>query len=63
MSFQNISASCNLITVFFYEVKSSIPPTFLIFGVALLGMLAGGFLFAFLHSLFAGGKEEEEEEF
>lgn len=61
LSFENIQASCNYLRFFFAEISNNTPPTFVIFGVALLGMIAGGFYMAFIQSILKGGEEEEDE--
>lgn len=58
VAFQNYGASLGGFTIFFTEVNTS--PTVVIFGIALLGILTGGFYFGFLTSLLKGDGDEEE---
>lgn len=57
IAFQNFSSTIDGFQVFFTPVNTN--PTIIIFGIALLGIFAGGFYFGFLTSLL---KSEEEEE-
>ena len=59
IAFQNYGANFGSFALFFSEIDTS--PTIVIFGIALLGIFAGGFYFGFLNSLFKGNTEEEEE--
>ena len=61
LAFENIQASCNYITFFFYEVPSGTPPTMTIFFEAVLGVIAGVF-YTKLVSSWAGTDEDEEDE-
>lgn len=57
IAFQNYNATMNGFQVFFTPIDTN--PTITIFGIALLGIFAGGFYFGFLTSFL---KSEDEEE-
>ncbi|MBI2453618.1 hypothetical protein HYV58_00385 [Candidatus Peregrinibacteria bacterium] len=57
IAFQNFSTKFNGFTVFFSTIDTN--GTLIIFGIALLGIFAGGFYFGFLNSLLRGDEEEE----
>lgn len=59
VAFQNLGNSFSGFTVFFAEVDTN--GTLVVFGIALLGMFAGGFYFGFLNSLLKSNQEDEEE--
>lgn len=59
IGFQNFGVAFNGFTVFFSEIDTN--GTIIIFGVALLGIFAGGFYFGFLNSLMRSSQEDEEE--
>lgn len=59
VAFQNFGASFDGFTVFFSELDTN--GTLIVFGIALLGIFAGGFYFGFLNSLLKSGEEEEEQ--
>lgn len=61
ISFQNFSAMCTELVVFFTPVSTQTPPTILIFVIALIGMIAGAFYFGFFQSLLRGDGSAEEE--
>ncbi len=60
LAFENIQASCNYITFFFWEVSSGTPPTMTIFFEAVLGVIAGVFYTQFVHHL--GSDEDDDDE-
>lgn len=59
VGFQNLGTSFSGFTVFFTSLDSN--GTLVIFGVALLGIFAGGFYFGFLNTLLKSSQEDEEE--
>ena len=59
IGFQNYGVTFSGFTVFFSEIDTN--GTLIIFGIALLGIFAGGFYFGFLSSLFRSSQEDEEE--
>lgn len=59
VAFQNFGTDFKGFMVFFTEVDAN--GTLVVFGVSLLGILAGGFYFGFLNSLFGSGNEDDEE--
>lgn len=61
IAFQNIQAQCNFITFFFYEADASTSPTFLVFAVALVGIITGMLYMGLLMSFIS--KEEDDEDF
>ncbi len=63
LAFENIQASCNYITFFFWEVSSGTPPTMTIFFEAVLGVITGIFYTMFVKSLGASSDDEEAEEY
>ncbi len=62
LAFENIQASCNYITFFFWEVSSGTPPTMTIFFEAILGVVAGFFYTQFFHSLSSSDDEDDEDD-
>lgn len=58
VAFQNLGTSFSGFTVFFSEIDAN--GTLIIFGIALLGIFAGGFYFGFINSLLRSNQEEEE---
>lgn len=59
IAFQNFGASISGFTVFFSEID--VNGTIIVFGIALLGIFAGGFYYGFLSSLLKASQEDEEE--
>ena len=59
VAFQNFGTTMNGFTIFFTSIDGA-SGTVVIFGVALLGIFAGGFYFGFLSSLLKGHQEDEE---
>lgn len=59
IAFQNFGATFSGFTIFFSEIETN--GTIIVFGIALLGIFAGGFYFGFLSSLLRSGQEDEEE--
>ncbi|MEK7528769.1 MAG: hypothetical protein AAB592_03300 [Patescibacteria group bacterium] len=55
VGFQNFGSTINDFYIFFVPVDLN--PSLIVFGLAFLGMLAGGFYFGFMSSLM---KDEEE---
>ncbi len=62
VSFENISAICTQVQFFFYTFGATVSPTFLIFGLSLIGMVAGAFYFGFVMSLFKSSDQSGEED-
>lgn len=60
--FENIQATCSSVYFLFYGVGADVSPTFTFFGMALLGVILGGFLFGLINSLFAKPSEDDEED-
>lgn len=60
IAFENIQATCNYLTFFFWEVPSQTAPTMTIFFEAIIGIVAGVFYAQLFHSLL--NKDEDEEE-
>lgn len=58
IGFQNFGSTFNGFTVFFAEIDSN--GTLVVFGIALLGIFAGGFYYGFLTSLLKSSQEDEE---
>lgn len=63
LAFENIQASCNYITFFFWEVSSGTPPTMTIFFEAILGIITGFFYTQLLHSWGSSSDDEEEGDY
>lgn len=63
LAFQNIQAYCYDLTVFFSEINASTPPTMLIFGIAVIGVITGIFYHAFISSLLSKKGDDDEEDF
>ncbi|MFA6521682.1 MAG: hypothetical protein WCT53_04840 [Candidatus Gracilibacteria bacterium] len=59
IAFQNIGSEFRGFTVLFSAIETS--PTIIIFGIAVLGIFAGGFYFGFLNSLLKSNEEDEEQ--
>jgi len=59
-AFQNIQAICTDITFFFFELNTSIAPTFMFFFIAFVGIIAGAFYAAFMFTLMNSKAEDEE---
>lgn len=59
VAFQNLANTFSGFTVFFTSIDAN--GTLVVFGIALLGIFAGGFYFGFLNSLLKGSQEDEEE--
>lgn len=58
VAFQNFTSSFSGFTVFFTEVEAN--GTIIIFGISILGMLAGSFYFGFLNTVLRNSQEDEE---
>lgn len=58
VAFQNFGATFSGFTIFFSEVDWN--GTLIVFGIAVLGMCAGGFYYGFLNSLLRSSQEDEE---
>lgn len=58
IAFQNIGTSFADFTIFFSQVSAN--GTIVVFGLALLGIFAGGFYFGFLNSLLKSSQEDED---
>lgn len=59
VGFQNFGSTFQGFTVFFSEIDAN--GTLIVFGIALLGIFAGGFYFGFLNSILKASSEDEEE--
>lgn len=59
VAFQNIGSSIDF-TILFSQAGGA-NGTIVVFGIALLGIFAGGFYFGFLNSLLKGSQDEEED--
>ncbi len=59
VAFQNFGSTFNGFTVFFSSIQAN--GTLVVFGIALLGIFAGGFYFGFLNSLLKANSEDEEQ--
>jgi hypothetical protein len=59
VAFQNFGTSFSGFTVFFTEIDTN--GTLIIFGIALLGIFAGGFYYGFLNSLLKSNEEDTEQ--
>ncbi len=59
IAFQNLGVNFSGFTVFFSQLDAN--GTLVVFGISLLGILAGGFYFGFLSSLLKGSQEDEEQ--
>lgn len=59
VAFQNFGTSFSGFTVFFTEIDAN--GTLIIFGVAILGIFAGGFYYGFLSSLLKSNEEDTEQ--
>lgn len=62
LAFENIQATCNYLTFFFWEMSASVAPTFVLFGAAIVGMVTGGFITLLMVSILSEDDEEEEDE-
>lgn len=62
ISFENIQAMCTYLQVFFWPIKTQVSPTFMIFGLSLVGMVTGAFYYGFILELLRGGKSDEDED-
>lgn len=60
LAFENVQASCNYLTFFFWELSASTPPTFTLFGAALVGIFTGVMGTLFFTSILSTDTEEEE---
>lgn len=63
IAFQNIQAQCNLVTFFFFSVGSNTSPTFMIFGVSIIGIITGMLLMGLIMSLLSNDEDGEDDEF
>ncbi len=62
LAFENIQASCNYLTFFFWELSSSVAPTFVLFGSAVMGAITGAFLTLLATSILSEPDEDEDDE-
>jgi len=62
IAFQNIQAQCTFVTFFFYAADSTTSPTFLVFAVSLVGIMAG-MLYMGLIMSFISKDEDDDDEF
>lgn len=61
LGFENIQSSCNYLMFFFWELDSSLAPTFVIFGTAFMGGITGIFVTLLFKSIMDKGDEDDEE--
>ena len=61
LAFENITADCQQILFLFFPIKSN--PTFLTFGVAVLGILTGMVYHAFLNKTLEEPEENADDAF
>jgi len=61
IAFQNIQAQCNFVTFFFYAANSTTSPTFLVFAVSVVGILAGMLYMGLIMSFLSRGEDDDEE--
>ena len=61
LAFENIQASCNYLTFFFWELPTSVAPTFVLLGTAIAGMVTGAFMTMSAISLFGSSDEEDDD--
>lgn len=59
-AFSNLQGTCNSLSFLFTRLDSGISPTFLIFGVSMMGAFAGAFIFGLIQSMMKGEEEDEE---
>jgi len=59
LAFENVQATCNYLTFFFWELSTSTAPTFTLFGAALVGMFTGVMGCMFLTDIMKNDPEEE----
>jgi len=59
LSFENISAQCSNLNIFFWPVRQN--PTVVFLALAVLGILTGVFYHAFFSKLMEVSDEEEDE--
>jgi hypothetical protein len=62
LAFENIQASCNYLTFFFWELSSSVAPTFVLFGTAIVGVVTGGFITLFVTSILGESDDDDDDE-
>ncbi|MFA5842301.1 MAG: hypothetical protein WC882_01310 [Candidatus Gracilibacteria bacterium] len=60
LGFENIGASCNYLTFFFWELSTDTSPTIIFFAISLLGGITGVFVTMAAVSLLGGNEEDEE---
>jgi|GEM_PF-718250 hypothetical protein len=60
LAFENIQASCNYLTFFFWELSSAVAPTFVLFGTAVMGMITGAFMTLLATSVLSSNDYDEE---
>lgn len=61
LAFENIQATCNYMTFFFYEVSAQTPPTMTILFEAVLGIIAGIFYTQLAHAWMKPAEDEEDD--
>ncbi len=59
VAFQNFGSTFQGFTIFFTGIETN--GTIIVFGIALLGIFAGGFYFGFLNSLLKSSQDDEEQ--
>jgi len=61
LGFENVGANCSNINFLFYSMQSN--PTVIIFGVAIIGMIAGILYHAFFSKLMETTPEDDDASF
>ncbi len=61
IAFQNIQAQCTFVTFFFYAANSSTAPTFFVFAVSVVGVIAGMLYMGLIMSFLSKGDDDDEE--
>jgi uncharacterized integral membrane protein len=61
LAFENIQSICTYITIFFTELPTDAPPTFLIFGISVLGVFTGFCYHGLIASFFNSDDEEDDD--
>lgn len=63
LAFENITASCSDLYLFFWAVPENIGTTILIFMAEVLGILTGVCYTNFVHSMSEAAEEEEDQNY
>ncbi|KKP37564.1 MAG: hypothetical protein UR28_C0029G0046 [Candidatus Peregrinibacteria bacterium GW2011_GWF2_33_10] len=62
LAFENIAAQCNYLQFFLAPISATTSITFLIFGVAFLGIIAGASYAGLVWAIFSKNGNSEDEE-